>query len=258
MMLKGAPPQWPRLLRLLPDDFVPHFDALSAVLAVLITIGALVVLRVLWDKPGKGLTAWVIGITLTWSLLMTLWTPWLDYAKSYRSVFASMPIPNSVDCIASINLGEGERAMLRYVTGHNPVRREVSPDAARTTLLIQREAAFGEPDIDLTKWKEIWRGARPDQTNERFWLFRASQQTLARNRSKPNKNGKPPAHSPSIADLTCPYSGFQNGDMGCQIPSERCCGRNVLHNGARAASRSGPSQRIRAMPSVNSTIGRDG
>lgn len=82
-----------------------------------------------------------------------------------------MPIPDTTNCLASINLGEGERAMLRYVTGHNPVRREVSPDAKCTTLLVQREVAFGEPEIDLTKWKELWRGSRPGVTNERFWLF---------------------------------------------------------------------------------------
>lgn len=175
MMLRGGPPEWPRLLRVLPSDFVPHFEADRTVLAVLITIGAIIVMRVLWHKPCKGLTAWVVGMTAAWSLLMALWTPWLDYAKSYRSVFSTMPIPNRTNCIASINLGEGERAMLRYITGHNPIRREVAPNASCTSLLVQREAGSGEPDIDLTRWKEIWRGSRPGVTNERFWLFRAAR-----------------------------------------------------------------------------------
>ena len=175
MMLKGAPPTWPRLLRLLPVEFVPSFDAPHAMAAALLTIGAFVALRILWNEPARGLTTWVIGITLTWSLLTTLWMPWLDFAKSYRSVFASMPIPEAANCIASINLGEGERAMLRYVTGRNPVRLEVSPDAGCTTLLVQREAAFGEPEIDLALWKELWRGARPGVTNERFWLFQLTK-----------------------------------------------------------------------------------
>lgn len=175
MMLSGAPPNWPRLLQLLPAEFVPHFDAFHAILAALITAGALFTLKMLWNKPARGLSIWVLGITMTWSLLTTLWMPWLDFAKSYRSVFASMPIPETANCIASLNLGEGERAMLKYVTGHSPVRLEVSPHAGCKTLLVQREVAFGEPEIDLTVWKELWRGSRPGVTNERFWLFQREE-----------------------------------------------------------------------------------
>jgi 4-amino-4-deoxy-L-arabinose transferase-like glycosyltransferase len=180
MMIKGAPPNWPRLLRLLPAEFVPRFDALQAMAATFLTVGAFLALKMLWHRPARGLAVWVVGITLTWSLLTTLWMPWLDFAKSYRSVFASMPIPETSNCIASVSLGEGERAMLRYVTGRNTVRLEVSPDARCTTLLVQREVAFGEPEIDLNLWKELWRGSRPGVTNERFWLFQLEKNASLR------------------------------------------------------------------------------
>jgi 4-amino-4-deoxy-L-arabinose transferase-like glycosyltransferase len=171
MMFKGAPPAWPLLLRYLPMDFVPKFDVVHAVTAALLSIGAFFALRKLWHMPARGLTVWVTGITLSWSLLMTLWIPWLDFAKSYRSVFASMPVPAASNCIASQDLGEGERAMLRYVTGHLPVRREVFPDSVCNTLLVQGYAAPGEPTIDLQAWERVWHGARPGITNERFWLY---------------------------------------------------------------------------------------
>jgi 4-amino-4-deoxy-L-arabinose transferase-like glycosyltransferase len=167
----GATPDWPRLLRVLPAEYMPELSAYQAVVALGVTILAALALRALWNKGARGLHTWVIGMTLAWSLLTTLWMPWLDFAKSYRSVFSAMPVPQSVDCIASYNLGEGERAMLRYVTGQNPVRREVSPKATCSMLLVQREVAYGEPDIDLRGWKEVWRGSRPGVTNERFWLF---------------------------------------------------------------------------------------
>ncbi|HZV66604.1 MAG TPA: glycosyltransferase family 39 protein [Telluria sp.] len=176
MMLTDAPPHWAPLARVLPMEFVPDFQAAPTLAAALATIGGLLALRMWWNQPAKGLTAWVIGLTLTWTLLSTLWMPWLDYAKSYRSVFASMPLPET-DCIASINLGEGERAMLRYVTGHNPVRLEVTPGARCTTLLVQREAAFGGPAVDRRLWNELWRGSRPGITNERFWLFSLAPRT---------------------------------------------------------------------------------
>ncbi len=167
----GATPDWPRLLRVLPAEYTPQLSNYPALFAVVVTVLAALALRALWHKGGRGLHTWVIGMTLMWSLLTTLWMPWLDFAKSYRSVFAAMPVPETVDCIASYNLGEGERAMLRYVTGQNPVRREVAPKATCSLLLVQREVAYGEPDIDLQGWKEVWRGSRPGVTNERFWLF---------------------------------------------------------------------------------------
>jgi len=153
MMLTGAPPAWPRLPILLPADFIRVFSVSTAVLGVLVSVGSLSIWQQLRKQSGSGLAAWTIGLTLTWSLLMTLWTPWLDYAKSYRSVFMSMPIPPKVNCVASVNLGEGERAMLRYVTGHNPVRQEVAPAAPCRLLLVQREAKFGEPEIDPASWE---------------------------------------------------------------------------------------------------------
>ena len=122
--------------------------------------------------PAWGLTAWVAGLALIWSLLMTLWLPWLDHAKSYRDVFVAMPLPSTTDCVASIGLGEGERAMFYYITGRNTLRREIKPDAVCNVLVVQKEQKLGTPDIDLQKWQEIWQGSRPGITNERFWLYR--------------------------------------------------------------------------------------
>lgn len=200
MMVTGAPPDWPRLLRLLPAEFIPYFDATHALAALLLIAGALVVLKLLWSAPARGLTVWLVGVTLTWALLTTLWMPWLDFAKSYRPVFAAMPIPQQTNCLSSINLGEGERAMLRYVTGRNPVRREVAPDAACSALLVQREVAHGEPDIDLAEWREVWRGSRPGVTNERFWLF--ERRGAAGNVAASSAHGMPHAMSGLAARTT--------------------------------------------------------
>jgi 4-amino-4-deoxy-L-arabinose transferase-like glycosyltransferase len=171
MMVEGRPPTWHWLQRLLPSAFAPRFDGAGVALAVLVTVGVVPLLRWLRSRPARGLSTWVVGLTAAWTLLAALWMPWLDFAKSYRSVFVAMPIPTQANCVASYNLGEGERAMLRYVTGRNPMRLETHPAAGCDTLLVQREAAYGEPEVDLTRWKELWRGSRPGVTNERFFLF---------------------------------------------------------------------------------------
>jgi hypothetical protein len=99
--------------------------------------------------------------------------PWLDYAKSYRSVFDAMPVPDGTNCISSLGLGESERAMLDYYAGHVTIRQEVRPaEAARCdTFLIQGYAPIGTENIDLRGWEKIWEGARPGDTWQRFWMF---------------------------------------------------------------------------------------
>lgn len=141
IMVNGSPPQWPALLRFLPAQFLPQWQPIQVMIAAVTSIGAPLLLRALWNKPGIGLTTWALGITLTWTLLTTLWMPWLDFAKSYRSVFATVPVRDASACIASRNLGEGERAMFRYVVGVNTIRVEVSPNGENTCslLLIQSE-----------------------------------------------------------------------------------------------------------------------
>jgi 4-amino-4-deoxy-L-arabinose transferase-like glycosyltransferase len=156
----------------LPGDFVPRFELYRAVLAVALIFSAGLFLREIRALPGKGLATWTVGLALVWSELMTLWTPWLDYMKSYRPVFSAMPLAKATDCIASLNLGEGERAMLHYVTGRDTVRREVAPHAPCTFLLVQRAVGAG-PAIDNTRWQVVWQGERPAPAKERFWLFRA-------------------------------------------------------------------------------------
>ena len=174
MMVTNAPPAWPWLLRFLPADFVPYFDSVAVPLATILTIGALF----LWKKrallPARGLVGWTLGLTLSWSLLSTLWMPWLDYAKSYRSVFESMPVPEGANCINSLSLGESERAMLDYYVGRVTVRQEVRPDEAaqRNTLLVQGYAPTAIVSLDVHRWEQIWESARAGDTWQRFWMFR--------------------------------------------------------------------------------------
>jgi 4-amino-4-deoxy-L-arabinose transferase-like glycosyltransferase len=173
MQIHRAPANWPLLGRYLPSDFVPPMDFDDLVLAPLLT---LLVATIVWrhsKAPGRGAVSWVTGMTLCWALVSTLWLEWVDYAKSYRSVFASMRIslPEERRCVASIGLGESERAMLRYFLGFNTTRREVVPAANCDVLLINGFAESPPTNIDPRRWNLIWEGARPGDRHERFWLF---------------------------------------------------------------------------------------
>lgn len=178
LMRTDAPPPWRWLLRVLPADFEPEFDAGTCLVAIGASLGAALLLRQFARLPGRGLTTWMVGLTLVWALLSTLWMPWLDYSKSYRMVFEDIPWPNDIDCIASLGLGESERAMLHYFDGKLTLRREVEPTAQCNTLLFQGYVPIGNGVIDASKWNLLWEGARPGDDWQRFWLYRARRDTV--------------------------------------------------------------------------------
>ena len=178
MMVKARPPHWPPLIHYLPEDFLPTLDFDAIAIAPLLTLSAAVYVGHLSNIRGRGLISWTIGMTLAWGLVCTLFLPWLDYAKSYRSVFVSMQavLPQTYGCMASSGLGESERAMLGYIVGINTQRREIVPTARCNLLLINGKTAWPPHEMDLKNWTLIWEGARPGDTREHFWLFRATSQ----------------------------------------------------------------------------------
>ncbi len=175
MVVHGMSPDFPLLNRYLPSDFTPPIDFDDIAVAPWLTLCAIVVVWRQPKAPGRGVFSWVVGITLCWALIATLWLKWIDYAKSYRSVFASMQssIPHKYRCVARSGLGESERAMLRYVLGINAQRQELTPGADCDLLLIDGLAGAPPKNIDRSLWKLVWEGTRPSDLREHFWLFKA-------------------------------------------------------------------------------------
>ncbi|KAF1030243.1 MAG: Undecaprenyl phosphate-alpha-4-amino-4-deoxy-L-arabinose arabinosyl transferase [Burkholderia plantarii] len=163
-----APIQW--LGRWLPLDWTLPLNPALVVAALVLTIGWL------WLLPSlraagvwRGPLSWAAGVLLGWGLIFTLLLPWLDVAKSYRSVFADLDHRieqhwNAGDCMASVGLGESEAPMLYYFTGilHQPVAR--ANDTRCTWLIVQGPRAL-EPKLDDI-WQPVWSGARPADNDE--------------------------------------------------------------------------------------------
>jgi len=107
-------------------------------------------------------------------LIGTLLLPWLDEAKSYRSVFDSLsaklaPAWRPDDCMASLHLGESEAPMLRYFTGilHRPVAQS---SAHKCRWLIVQDSHAHARTLG-EEWTEFWSGARHGDRNERLRVF---------------------------------------------------------------------------------------
>ncbi|NML33088.1 ArnT family glycosyltransferase [Paraburkholderia antibiotica] len=164
-----------RLGRWLPLDWVLPIQPVMIVGALLLTLGWL------WLLPSfkyagkwRGALSWCAGAMLAWGLVSTLLLPWLDYAKSYRSVFtnlgAQMNIEwNDGDCMASVGLGESEAPMLYYYTGieHQPSE---DPRTTACTWLIE-ESRRDNAKPPAGEWRLFWSGARPGDSDELLRVF---------------------------------------------------------------------------------------
>ena len=121
--------------------------------------------------------AWTAGLTTFWLLIFTLWLPYLDYGMSYRSVAVALQqaLPRDESCVASLALGESQRAMFGYYTGLVTRRLETDPDAKSCRWLLLQVTGHPPALPAYANWSEVWRGARPGDDREKFHLYRATE-----------------------------------------------------------------------------------
>jgi 4-amino-4-deoxy-L-arabinose transferase-like glycosyltransferase len=152
----------PQALEAQAPGFVPHLDPAMLIAALALSALWLYALRLQPKLPVR----WLAGVMLVWGLAMTLWLPWLDYAKSYRGVIDAMQSVRMQrpGCVATRSLTEPQRAMFHY---HAGIRVPSAPDCP--WLLVHTGTA--QPPLLGDGWKLAWRGTRPGDTKEFFWLF---------------------------------------------------------------------------------------
>jgi 4-amino-4-deoxy-L-arabinose transferase-like glycosyltransferase len=173
-MISGHPAERAEHLLALQPGYTPAFEPLHFGLALFATLAWLVIVFRVKSLPRNPRTVvnWAAGLTMVWVIAMTLWLPWLDAGKSYRSMVASLQqaLPEPYTCIASSSLGEPQRALLEYYAGILTRRTEVNPQHRCELLLVQGSAH----DLGTSpgpEWRKIWEGARPGDKSERYRLF---------------------------------------------------------------------------------------
>jgi hypothetical protein len=112
-------------------------------------------------------------MTFSWVLLMTLWLPLIDSAKSYASVFNNLKqaLPEQVNCINSLEIGQHQRILLNYYTNINLLPFEDTQSLTCDFYLIQdtKGAGIMQPGPE---WEKIWAGRRNADRKEGFRLFK--------------------------------------------------------------------------------------
>ncbi|MFA8394730.1 ArnT family glycosyltransferase [Burkholderia ubonensis] len=162
--------------RWLPLDWTMPIEPGLVLGALALTVGWLWLLPTLRTMGRwRGALSWASGAIVAWGLVYTLLLPWLDVAKSYRSVYEDLNVHlalewNDGDCMASLNgLGESEAPMLYYFSGilHRPVS---DPAATRCTWMIVQGVRAVDPSPG-SEWKLFWTGARPGDDNEMLRVY---------------------------------------------------------------------------------------
>jgi 4-amino-4-deoxy-L-arabinose transferase-like glycosyltransferase len=161
-MMTGFPALLTEKLHAFQPDYVPSVNSTFLLIALLYSVAWLhAVIRFSRSREQAYLN-WTLGIVLVWGLVMTLWLPALNSGSSFREAFLSLKrsLPGSYTCVASIGLGESERAMLDHYTGIR-TRRLGAAGTGDCDLLLE-EHPGSAPSTPRTGWREIWSFRHPN------------------------------------------------------------------------------------------------
>jgi 4-amino-4-deoxy-L-arabinose transferase-like glycosyltransferase len=173
----------------LSPGYVPDVVGLELALALLASFAW--VRLIIWRTASGSRALWrpmVLssgGVILLWLLMMTLWIPRIDYAKSFKTLgegltqaVASHQKAAGAECVADYNLGYAQRATLQYHSAVTFVRKGQSREAPECEyLLIQDEARKNLPakrDFESKatgQWELVWTGRRNSDRREVFFLY---------------------------------------------------------------------------------------
>ncbi|MBT8583929.1 hypothetical protein G6694_04675 [Polynucleobacter paneuropaeus] len=163
------------LARLLPG-FQTQLNWLAFFIALAITGVWLAIVRWRTSRAPKEIWRCLIisasGTTLMWVLLMTLWLPTINYAKTYRYVAArlSQVISTNTGCVNTSSLGLSQLASFDYFT---KLDLRDDPNCPWMLTHSQSEAqAFGS--LNDKKLVLIWEDRRAADRDERLRLYEVS------------------------------------------------------------------------------------
>ena len=178
-MQTGWPPQPAANVARLAPGFIPAFEYLP--LALALAGSALWVWLVHW-RVGRHRTAlWKslvlpsAGAALCWLLLMTLWLPLLNYARSYVPLVeqVKLAIPETA-CVAIQGLNAGQIAGLKW---HGPWRLENLSAASRCEWLLVDSQWASDPAHapDPLQWTRVQKVQRPTRAYENLLIYRQAR-----------------------------------------------------------------------------------
>ncbi len=173
----GIPKQPAANVARLAPEFVSRFEPWALLWAALATATWLWLVR--WrtgrhqEALWKSLVLPASGVALSWLLLMTLWLPLLDHARSYRMLIERTARHLSApSCVVGIDLTRSQMAALRFFRPDWPVLTRSDAKAGTCDWKIQslsmRQALPPAP----AGWRVVGRERRPTDDEESLVIYR--------------------------------------------------------------------------------------
>jgi hypothetical protein len=174
-MQTGSPARWAGNVARLAPGFEPVFAPLPFLLAAAGTVAWVGMVR--WRTGRQRHALWkslVIpagGVALCWLLLMTLWLPLLDYARSPRAVVERLrPLIGEASCVATPGFSP---VLIAQFETFARLRVDARPEGAQAAhcpvlLVVSRHQAPPTPE----GWSAVGSARRPTDRAEIFTVFR--------------------------------------------------------------------------------------
>ncbi len=193
-MQTGVPRQPAANVAKLAPGFEPSFSWLAFLIALMATAAWAWLVK--WRAGRHQAAVWKSlvlpagGATLCWLLLMTLWLPLLDYARSYASLSRQVAkLVGKTACVEIYGISTAQAAAFQY---HGQLRlRQATPRPACPYLLADTDfqSSLGET-VHLPDWALVTTVRRPADKNENVLLFKRAQGSVSNN-IKPRKQHTP-------------------------------------------------------------------
>lgn len=178
-MVTGSPAKLNERMQILSGSMDISLHWLAIIIAILATCIWLLVINNYKHSNRAAITDWAVGMATAWTLLMTLWLPWIDAARSYKGVMQEIQqhMPKQYACLSSKGLGDSQMALLDYYTNMKAHPVELSQHIDCDIYLIQGEHGKDKGNqVGIgSEWKLLWEGKRAAYTRENFRLYQYKQ-----------------------------------------------------------------------------------
>ena len=175
----GFPAKPAENVQRLAVGFEPSFALFPFSVAVAATIAWL--LLVTWRTRRHRAAIWKSlavpagGTVLGWVLLMTLWLPMLDYARSYAPHVAAVAhwVPRDVQCVGTLGFSQAQTAAFRFHTNWHLARGLPRASSAGCQWLVATPAAWSAIDTaPAAQWELVQAVARPTDRKDHLLVLR--------------------------------------------------------------------------------------
>ena len=180
-MQTGFPQQPAANVARLAPGFEPSFSFTAFALAVVATLCWVALVR--WRVGRHRAALWKSmalpagGAALCWLLLMTLWLPLLDYARSYAPLSRKLvALVEPSGCVAYIGLTRAQVTGLRLHAGYDLAAYQDGQNKCAWLFMNSRVQSLAETDELLMQWELISSVQRPTDGNEWIAVFRRRAQ----------------------------------------------------------------------------------